>query len=191
MNFKILKINKKIVSLILIILLSNYVYAFAVSSTYWKDNPLELLPGETRNTHITLQNLVGENDITAKITISEGFEIARLTDSSNTYFIPFGTKKQVNLRVSIPNKTKIYNYNVKLILTTVEETGEFGLGSSIEHNIPVVVIRKGIGLGGLVLIILAIAAAGAIILVIYKNRKRGAFKKTNINNYGRKHISCL
>ena len=64
--------------LMMIILFVNGVFAFAVSSAYWEDNPLKIMPGETQNIKIVLQNMAGTENITLKGKISEGADIAKI-----------------------------------------------------------------------------------------------------------------
>ncbi|MHA1667484.1 MAG: hypothetical protein ACTSUR_02405 [Candidatus Heimdallarchaeaceae archaeon] len=139
------KIGIQVEILIAVILLSSYVYAFAVSTPYWKDNPLIISPGETKDFKLTLLNTAGSENISVKGVISEGSEIAEITDTETTYIVPAGGRTEVNMRVTIPSDANMGgSYNVKVTFTTITEgkAGTFGLGSSIEQGFDVIVSEK-------------------------------------------------
>lgn len=121
----------------------SFIFAFAVSSSYYKGNPLKLSPGETRDISLVLQNMAGGENISAKASISKGSEIIKLIDSDNLYFVPLGGKTGVNLRVTIPSNAKIGDvYNIEIMFVTVADakSGTFGFGSGIEQKFDVEVI---------------------------------------------------
>ena len=101
-----MKINKRYLEVgILVgmlILISGSVSAFAVSSAYWKENPIIIYPGETKDIQVILQNMAGTGDISAKGAIFSGFEIAHITDAEDVYLVPLGGKTPVNIQISIP-----------------------------------------------------------------------------------------
>jgi hypothetical protein len=126
-----------------IVLLVNFVSGFAVSSSYYAG--LQLYPGEERDLYLTLQNMAGNENLTAMATIGEGQEIAKFVDVSNTYFIPLGTVKRVNIKISIPKSAEIGStYGLDLSFKTVKESkpGEFGLSSGIGKKINIVIVEK-------------------------------------------------
>ena len=45
------------------------VSAFGITSPYWQERPLEVVPGETVDVYLELQNMLGEEDITV---VAEG-----------------------------------------------------------------------------------------------------------------------
>ena len=139
------KIDISIIFLIGIILFSSYVYAFAVSTAYWKENPLIVYPGETKEVYSTLQNIGETEDINIRAEIRQGEDIAELIDSSNIYLVPANGKTRVNFRVTMPADRQIgEKYNIKLAFTTVANAvkGTFGIGSAIEQNIDIFVGEK-------------------------------------------------
>jgi len=79
-----------------LILLSNSILAFAVSSQYYGNNPLYLQPGESVEMFFTLQNLASTEDVRLQATVTEGEDIIELTDSSEIYDVPSGEKTKVN-----------------------------------------------------------------------------------------------
>ncbi len=143
------KVEKKlfiIFSIFSIIYFINFVSAFGVTSPYWDVNPLVLSPGDKTNVQMELQNMVGETNMTVDGKIVSGSEIATITDEDTKYFVPFGRKDvKVNIEISIPENATIgSNYSVGASFTTIntQETGSFGLGSSIEKYFPVYIREK-------------------------------------------------
>lgn len=177
-------INKKIylgIALLVgaLLLISN-VSAFAVSSQYWKENPVILYPGTITEIYIVLQNMAGEEDITVTGVIVEGSEIATLSDLSNIYTVPVGKRVNVNITFDVPEDTEIpSNYSIILsFVTTAGEAETLGLGSGIEKIIPVLIVkepRKQIELKSslwLYIILAGIIALVIIIAIILKRKKK-------------------
>ena len=140
--------NKKIyfgiAFLLGIFLLINSVSAFAVSSQYWRENPVIVYPGESSDITIDLQNMAGEDTIIATGVIIEGSEIASFSDPSNVYTLPPGTRLPINIHIDIPVDTDIpSNYSLILSFTTsTEEAEAVGLGSGVQKIIPLIVVKK-------------------------------------------------
>ena len=139
-----MKFNKGIVWIITAILLLESISAFAVSSEFWEQNPLNMYPGETKEVPVILQNLAGTEDASAKGLILEGSEIAEFLDDSDL-MIPLGQKKTVIVKITIPEEVAIgTNYNLKLSFSTTAggQEGSVGFANNIERNIPIIVIEK-------------------------------------------------
>jgi len=177
-------INKKIylgVALLVgAFLLINNVSGFAVSSQYWKEKPVMLYPGTTTEIYVVLQNMAGEEDITVTGTIIEGSEIATLSDSSNLYTVPIGARVNINITFDVPEDTEIPS-NYSIILSFVASTGEsgtFGIGSSVQKVIPVLIVkepRKQIELESspwLYIILALIVILVAVITIVQKRKKK-------------------
>ncbi len=132
---------------LIIVVFSLFVNAFGVSSSYWKDNPLIMHAGQTEDVKLLLQNMVGEKDMTVKVSLAEGKEIANLLDKSDTYNIPFGVKDvPINIRITIPENTRLgENLNVGVMILTLPEVSEqpLVLTGSIVQNIPIVIEGDG------------------------------------------------
>lgn len=133
--------NKNLfITLACLILLSSNVLAFAVSSKYWEENPLEMMPGETKDLFVTLQNMAGTETIEAEATIISEDNVAKITDVNKIYTVNAGEKTNVNLQVQIPKEAIKTNYKVLLSFKTKTTSEEaFGFGSAVEKEIPVVV----------------------------------------------------
>jgi hypothetical protein len=141
---KINKIKIGIEFLVLLVLLSGLTSAFGVS--YIWGNPLKMYPGESKDIYINLQNRAGDiGDVSARVEIVEGQEIATLTDNLETYFIPYNSKTQVNFTVKIPKNAE-YNetYSIKLSVTTVsdKESGGMGFAMGSGKIIDVLIVPK-------------------------------------------------
>jgi len=141
-----MKINVKfiIIVMLLMILLSFNVFGFAVTSYYWDKKPLYLNPGESIEIQaFGLQNMVGNKDITLKVSQDSGFEIAEIIDESLEYKVPFGRKDvYVNMKVTIPPDTNPGTYNIgasfkEIAIEKKSGTVQFVMGMT--NNIVVVV----------------------------------------------------
>ena len=162
------------------ILLAGSVSAFAVSGQYWKNNPVIIGPGETKDIKLILQNLAGDSDLTVRAEITEGSEIAELIDESNIYQIPLGTKTEVNIRISDPlgGAVESGNYTVKLSFTTLTttEAGGFGFGNNIEREIPVIIQKpyspREKGVSGIIYLVVGIVIILVLIIAIAKKKKK-------------------
>jgi len=133
-----------IVSLILIIsiiLESSFVSAFGIGSAYYKENPLEISAGETKEIIFNLQNGPGPEDITTRASITKGSEI--ITIDSGDIFVPVGGSVDVKASVNIPNDAKIgdiYPVEVAFITVTKAGAGTFGFGSSVGRSFNIIIV---------------------------------------------------
>ena len=136
---------KKIIPIILVafvILFALKVNSVGVSSEYFTENPLIMSPGETKDIQVTLQNMVGSEDITLKGEITEGQNISKITDTNNMYLIPFGQKDiKVNIRISIPADAKVGSVKDIIIsflsVTPGDTSGTIRMGMGIDKLIPI------------------------------------------------------
>ena len=133
------------ISLFLLISIIN-THAFGVSTKFYKGNPLVLEPGETAQTRLKLQNMVGSEDLIATADITSGSEIAKIIDKNTEYLVPLGTTDtKVNLEISIPENIPLNtNYDIKVYIKTspVEEHGNLALGTGMTVRIPVEIKLK-------------------------------------------------
>jgi len=181
-KFKMIK-NKKIytktaLSILILILVSNSVFAFAVSSTYWEEKPIRMYPGETKEIKLTLQNMPGPNDLSALGEIFIGGDIAELTKKDKIYFVPFEGKTDVFIKISIPKEASIEdNYELGLTFTTIstEQANTLGFGQSIEKKIPIVIIeetKQPTNYSWLIYLIIAIIIVVIAIFVVKKKKEK-------------------
>jgi len=77
--------------------------AFGITAPYWETKPLVMLPGESIDFALILQNMDGTEDVAVKAELVSGAEIATLTDEKLEYLVPLGRKDiNVNLKITIP-----------------------------------------------------------------------------------------
>jgi uncharacterized membrane protein len=188
--------NRKVLEIagifVMIILASELVASFAVSSAYWEENPLVLPAGETKDIKLILQNLASPDEINLKASIDRGSEVIGLADPSDIYLVPGGEKKDVNLRVAIPIDAKVGDiYPVRMVFTTVAPgaAGGFVFGSSIEKSFNVVVgaapgtitpsyTLKEKSLTWILVIVIIIVAAVIIWRLLKRKKQEKSFNKS-------------
>ncbi|MGV8151967.1 MAG: hypothetical protein ACP5OG_02710 [Candidatus Nanoarchaeia archaeon] len=138
-------IEKSLFSFVFLLALTSFVSAFAISSTYYNGNPLKLSAGDSANVGLTLQNMVGGEDVIAKLSILKGAEIMKSTDSSDTYTVLFGEKVGANFLVTIPEDAEVgsvYPIEVEFKTTIDSGSGEFKFGSGVSQKFEVLVVTK-------------------------------------------------
>jgi hypothetical protein len=138
-----IKSQKNITALFLVITLLSFVNASGVSSPYWDGNPLQVNPGETRLVNLSLQNMVGSEDIIFEAKLSSEGNIATLVNSNSdsTYLVPFGSKDiPVTIQIQVPNNAKAgTTYKVDVLLNEVssKQGGMLHVTSSVSTSFPV------------------------------------------------------
>ena len=118
------------------------IFAFAISSAYYPDNPLYSRAGETQDVFMTLQNLAGSEDVHIRAVITKGNEYISLTDPSDVYLVPVGQKTKVNFRVTAPASAKKGDsFPVTIDFTTIKsgEGGTLAIASSIGQRFNIVI----------------------------------------------------
>ena len=126
-------------SLMVLVILLPMASAFGVSSPYWTDNPIVMEPGETREVTLSLQNMLGGEDLTLQAELSS--DIARIADSDLLYEVGFGERHvPVSVVISVPESASIGSgYDVLVTFKEVKESeGSFvGLSAAVATRIPV------------------------------------------------------
>jgi len=153
------------------------VSAAGIVSPYWQDYPLQMNYGDTKIINFTLQNMVGNKDITVDVKVSKGSDIATL--DKTTYTAKAGTSDTViPVTIKIPQSYDKQVQPVELEIKTVSANagGMVSLGVGWTPSFNVVVSEKPVQKStltgiiiGLILIIIILAAI--IFIVIYKRRK--------------------
>jgi hypothetical protein len=164
------------------LLLISFVSSFAVGSRYWEENPVLVSPGESVELFVVLQNVAGEGgDVNVQGILTEGNNIAKFLEESHAYSVPFGSKENVYLLVTIPEDAMIgdvVNIVVSFRIISGEGSEALGLGSSIERVIPVKIVEASYDLVGTVedksipvwVWLLLIAVVIAVAFWFYKKR---------------------
>jgi len=128
-------------SITLTVLLISLVCAAGVSSPYWKGNPLKISPGQTKVVELTLQNMVGTDDIRMTVEIKQGQNIASL--EKNEYLAEIGTKDtEVPVKITIPEDAQIGTTQTivvgfKSITESTEGTVTFGTAMDTTFDVEI------------------------------------------------------
>lgn len=168
-----------------ILVLVSFVNAFAISSAYNSNTPIEIYPGETRNIQFKLMASSGEDNLVIRAELIDNGNVASLTDSNLKYNVNYGDIIPVNLRININNTAKIGEEHSIVLkfsdITPSEGEGSVSFKGSSTIGLRVLVIQpelkegKGTGLlfiFGFFLLILIIAIILVIWLVVRNRRNR-------------------
>ena len=176
-------LQKSILAGILVITLLSLISASGVASPYWSDNPLVLTPGETRLVNLTLQNMVGNDNITFEAKISSEEDIAMLINNNNeiNYLVPIGIKNvPVTIRIQIPSDAKIgkeYKVNVLFNEISTSQEGMLHVTSSVSTSFPVEIIGVSKNPSSYLVWILIGAISLVTIVIIFLKKKNKKSKK--------------
>jgi hypothetical protein len=178
------KIQTTILAGVLIITLLSLISASGVSSPYWTENPLQLSPGETRIINLTLQNMVGNQDITFQAKLSSQGNVATLLNANaeSKYLVPFGSKDvPVTIQIQVPSNAKVGSqYKVDVLLNEVSSSqgGMLHVTSSVSTSFPVEVIGKtGTSLPAyFVWLLMGVVLLAIIVFVCFKKKNKKSKK---------------
>ena len=140
--------NIKLVLVIMLLLVNTgFVLALSVNSPYYKNNPLEMYPGQEREILFNMQNCPSlldscdKEDVSVVVSLEEGSEIAEIVGNEN-YKIDYGTSdSNIRLKVNIPDNTAIgTEYLVKILVSAdPKDSGSVQLGLKYNIEFPVVI----------------------------------------------------
>ncbi len=133
------------IALMALVLSVSVVSALGISLEYTKSNPLQLYPGQSVVVPLNLQNYLGNEDVMVELSIVEGMDIARF--SQTEYLLKAGTyDNYANLIVTAPTNALIGAEEIVTVsLTTVNEENSkemVSLGSAMEFSFPVQIVAK-------------------------------------------------
>jgi len=131
-----------ILAAIMMVGISSFASAMGISIGYWKENPLTLSPGESKE---VLVNLQSEKDATVQASLVSGSEVARFIDASTQYLIPaMNRDTNAHLLVQVPEDAVVGSeYTVTVAIETTDAgNGGIALGSALQMSFPVQVIEK-------------------------------------------------
>ncbi len=135
-------------ALMISILLSG-VYASGVVSPYWDspndENSLRLGKGDSKVVQFELQNMVGDNDATFKLSLQSSQDVAQFTEPQEAYLVEAGTSVPVPIKISVPSSAQIGDtYRVTFTAQEAKTTapGQFALGSAFETSFNVLIGEK-------------------------------------------------
>ena len=144
-------------------------------------------PGDVADVTLTLQNMVGNEEVILLGSIEEGAEFASLTDENLKYVVPFGSKDvKVNVRISIPEDAlpgETLKVGVSLKQLTEQEGKMVQMGGGVKTVIPIVIespttavaaeVEKNPVFSGLVIaVILSLMLIIAAVAVYFAIRKK-------------------
>jgi len=136
---------KRISLMLMCVCAMSLVIASGVSRPYWDENPLRLAPGEEMLVTLTLQNMVGGQDLTLKAELTgDGGGIATIIDESKEYAVPFGASDiPVNVLVQVPETDRVGGVRqISLFFEDVTPSGGgmVHVSSAFSTNFPVYVV---------------------------------------------------
>lgn len=109
-------------SILLVLSLISSISSFGVSSPYWEGHPLTMAAGETKIVNLNLQNVIGKEDVSVKVELKKGLEIASL--EKDMYTVKAGTSDTfVPLKIKIPRQDANSNYNISVEVRTITSGG--------------------------------------------------------------------
>ena len=95
------------VLLLFITIFSLNVNSSGVSSPYWDENPMYVQPGEVKEFSYTLQNMVGNEDLTMKVELEGNSGIMQFVDKETIYSVPLGRSNvPVMVKITVPKDAK-------------------------------------------------------------------------------------
>lgn len=171
---------------IAMISMASFASALGLSMGPSRDNPLRLSPGESLNFPVNLQNGMSDDEVTVKLSISQGNEIAS-TSSADYVLKARSSDTYAAVSVRLPSNAVVGSeYMVTLSLATMGKSAAgqmISLGSAMDVSFPVKVIQKPVEkkeeqrlamTNKLVLVIAAIAIIAIlwILLSLLKKKKK-------------------
>jgi len=148
------------------------VSASGVASTYFGGNPLTMAAGDTKVVDLNLQNMVGNDDVTFKVVVTQGSDIASL--SEDTYLVRAGTSDTMApVRISLPgDATGSYPVTVEFKTVTASEGGGVTMGTGMTISFDVVVAGKVFPTTTLVIIIVAIILVIIVAWLLLRKKRK-------------------
>lgn len=140
--------RRDIILIIILIFFSGNVLAFGVSTLYSDNYPLRLKPGEVKETFFLLRNVVeGDSDVSIKLELLTGQEIAQLLEGNKIYDLPYGSEIEVPVRISAPEDATIganYKVGARFSPSAKSSTGQGNIDFiiNIGKSIPVVIVDE-------------------------------------------------
>jgi hypothetical protein len=130
-------------TVVIVLFSSSFVFALGISSPYWKNNPLEMKPGDSKDVSFTLVNRLGEPNAEAFVSMVEDAGVATITSGDEYLVQPGTTNTKVVLRITIPNDAMIGEaYEVEFAVKSKPEAEEgsvhLGVGYNVDFPINVV-----------------------------------------------------
>ena len=182
--------------MISLLMMMSIISAFGVGNSYWDDRPLKIAPGESKVVIMTLQNMVGDEDMTFKAKIiDDGGGIASFVDKDSEYSVPLGTEVNVPVQIEISEDTEIGGRKKIVVSFTQISVGGGGMVSligGVVSNFPVEIVveeeselytpetKKGLSVFWIV--ILSVVVALIILLIAKREKLKELFKRKQVSD---------
>lgn len=133
----------KIFLFLILTLFVDSVFAFAVSSAYYENNPLYFQAGRSMDGKFILQNTAGTEDVNVKAEIIDGKNIIQLEGS--TFLIPKGGRVDVPYKIIVPSGAKPadkFPISVDFTTVSIKSSNPVAIGSSIRSGFMLIVAAE-------------------------------------------------
>jgi len=166
--------KKNYIIFFIFIILSNsvfFVFAVGISSPYWEGNPLIISPGKTQIVKLSLQNMVGTEEIVMRLEVKKGNEIATIEQCE--YFVPIGTKSlEVPIIIKIPSEISKNTKYVVTIFSKVITSGfggpvTLGVGTDTSFDVLVSSPEESENKNSKIIIILVVGIIFVLMIILY------------------------
>lgn len=163
--------TKYFTGFVLAMFLVSLVSAFGVSSPYWGDNPLQIYRGETKVVNLNLQNMVGSDDVTLRAEVTQGADIASL--SEDTYTVPIGISDvvvplKIRLDRDSPSASSV---EVQFKTVATDDDGIVTLGTGMVVGFQVVEVERE-GLSTIAWTIIGLAVILVVVIVFLRKKRK-------------------
>lgn len=120
------------------------VYSLGVTTPYWDTKPLNMVPGQSIEVELLLQNMAGGDDVTLVGSVTQGADIALITDANKEYQVPFGEKNvPVHVRVTLPANASVHDklriVGVSFKQVTTKGGSMLQIGAGVGSSFPVII----------------------------------------------------
>lgn len=167
----------------IILLMISSISAAGVATPYWEENPLKLAPGESTTVTLSLQNMVGNEDMLIEAEISDDAGGLSTIIGSSEYSVPLGSEGiPVKIKVEIPKNAKIGDVHIISLSFQQISSGEGGMlhvAGAFTSKIPVEIVGsaeselygKPSEINPFLLLILLVIFIISTLIVVWKIRK--------------------
>ena len=174
--------KKTILPVLIVLSLFSFISSAGIASPYWENNPLNMNYGETKTIELNLQNMVGDEDITVKVIIKQGEDIATL--DKDTYTAAAGTSDTlIPLTIKIPENYGKPSQTVEIETKTVtqDQGGMVTLGTGLTTKFDVLLSEKSDSASGgesgsstakIIALVIAIIVLILIIFFVMKRKRK-------------------
>jgi RsiW-degrading membrane proteinase PrsW (M82 family) len=172
-----MKTKNLLICTIFLAFVMSFTSAFGIGSFYGENSPLVMHYGETKTISINAQNMIGDEDITIKVEIKQGSDIASL--EQDTYTILTKTSDtMIPIKITIPEDYATSSQRVELEtkIVTTDQQGMVTLGTGYKTSFEVIISEEKEQTQSssflLIIILIAILVLVVVIFMILKNKNK-------------------